>query len=240
LVLPPRHGRVCSLTLFALTVAMTHGRIGADLEVWFVLSLGFVAGIGAWMVHVLGDTQRTLAAQAITDPLTGAFNRRHMEYCLAHAVERRTRAAEPASLLLVDIDHFKRINDTHGHVAGDAVLKALVALVLARARKVDVLFRTGGDEFALLLTGATYAHAVAVADDLRSLVADAIFPERIRLSISVGISELRSGRHVDSWIEEADAALYRAKRGGRNRVAGNAFGPGAIPPAEFSAASWSD
>src|SRR5262245_31733518 len=96
---------------------------------------------------------RRLEAEALTDPLTGAFNRRHLDVCLVHAIERRKRRGEQASLLLFDVDRFKSINDALGHTAGDDVLRRLVGVVGRRARRTDVLFRIGGEEFALLLAG---------------------------------------------------------------------------------------
>jgi len=172
---------------------------------------------------------RALEEQAITDPLTGAFNRRYMQNMLATAVERRQRTGERASLLLFDIDRFKRINDALGHPEGDRVLKTLVALISQRMRKVDVLFRAGGEEFALLLADAKFPDALSVAEDIRRVVQDAGLVPARPVSISIGVVELAHEQSVDDWLAEADAALYRAKRAGRNRVAGR-FGD----PARFA------
>lgn len=170
-------------------------------------------------IAILQRRVRTLQAQVIRDPLTGAFNRRHMQATLAAAVERRRRGSERASLLFIDVDRFKEVNDVLGHAAGDRVLKDLVALVGQRLRKLDALFRVGGEEFALLLTGASLSQAVAVAETLRALVQDAALLPGRRLSISIGVVELGQGQSVPDWIAAGDAALYRAKRAGRNRVA---------------------
>ena len=148
-----------------------------------------------------------------------------MDACLATAIERLHRTGEPASLAMLDVDHFKAVNDELGHAAGDEALKALVAVVVGRARRLDVLFRVGGEEFALLLAGATHSDAVAVADDLRQIVAAAKFPGGRSLSISVGVSELRRDQDALEWWSEADEALYRAKRAGRNRVVGASVPP---------------
>ncbi|MGE5245763.1 MAG: GGDEF domain-containing protein [Betaproteobacteria bacterium] len=195
-----------------------------------VTILGLAVAIGAVRMVALQGRLRRLEELTMTDPLTGAFNRRHLDVCLATAIERRSRTGEPASLLLFDVDRFKAINDSAGHAAGDGVLKALVALAGRRARKLDVLFRIGGEEFALLLSGARFADALIVAEDLRALVADAGLLDGGQVSISVGVSELCEGQSVQDWIEEADAALYRAKRGGRNRVAGRHSGAAARQP----------
>ena len=181
------------------------------------IAVGVVVSLGV-LVALVYTRQRVLVAQAITDPLTGAFNRRHLDGCLTQAIERRRRTGEPASVLLFDVDHFKRINDTYGHAGGDEALTHLVALVGARVRGMDVLFRIGGDEFVLLLPGARHVGAVAVGDTLRTLVAEESSPTGRRVSISIGVSELQATQNASQWLEDADAALYRAKQTGRNRV----------------------
>jgi len=183
------------------------------------IAFGILASLVGVLWSALCDRERRLVEQAITDPLTGAFNRRHMDFCVANAVARRDRTGEPASLLLIDVDFFKRVNDTYGHAVGDTALKKLVALASTRGRRLDVLFRMGGEEFVLLLPGTRYAGALAVAEGLRADVAAAdLLPNRARLSISIGISELGATQSAAAWIEDADRALYRAKRSGRNRV----------------------
>jgi len=101
---------------------------------------------------------------------------------------------------------------------GDEALKRLVTLVSGRARKLDVLFRVGGEEFMILLPGTRYAGALAAAENLRLLVAHSTLIDGHRMSVSIGVSELQMGQSVGSWIEDADVAVYRAKQGGRNRV----------------------
>jgi len=169
---------------------------------------------------ILGNERRELAHEVVTDSLTGAFNRRCLDACLATAIERLNRTGEPASLAVFDVDHFKAINDELGHAAGDRVLKAIVAVLAGRVRKLDVLFRVGGEEFALLLTNARSPDGLHVADEMRRLIAEADLVPGRKLSVSAGVSELRRGETASEWLNDADAALYRAKRAGRNRVAG--------------------
>jgi len=185
-----------------------------------LLSLGLIVGLGAVLWWRLDKLHRTLTVQALTDPLTGAFNRRHLDSSLAAAIARRNRTSEPASILMFDIDHFKTVNDTFGHAAGDEVLKTLVATVARRARTLDVLFRVGGDEFALLLPCTRYGGAFAVAEDVRALVGAMPVLGGHGVSISIGVCDLQSGHSPASWLEDADAALFEAKQAGRNRVAG--------------------
>lgn len=174
---------------------------------------------GSVIIAELVSRLRALARQAVTDPLTGAYNRRHLTTSLERAVERRARFGESACLLLFDVDRFKDINDRLGHTTGDAVLKALVVLAGRRARSLDTIFRTGGEEFALLLPGTILRGALTVAEQLRAVVAAARLVDGLSLSISVGVSELREGQSPREWIEDADRALYHAKNAGRNRVA---------------------
>jgi diguanylate cyclase (GGDEF)-like protein len=184
------------------------------------VALVAVAALAVIRAGVLQRRMRALEDQVVTDPLTGAFNRRQMQTTLAAAVERRRRSGERATLLMFDIDRFKDINDTLGHTEGDRVLKSIVALVGQRVRKVDALFRAGGEEFVLLLSGTRFAEALSVAEDLRRLIQDARLVAGAHVSISIGVVELGHEQDASEWIEEADAALYRAKRAGRNRVAG--------------------
>jgi len=141
-----------------------------------------------------------------------------MERCLGDAIERQRRSSAPASLLLVDVDHFKRINDQFGHAKGDSVLKGIVSLVGKRSRKLDLLFRIGGEEFMLLLPDTQEAAAAVVAEQLRASVAESPLLDGRQVTVSAGVSELQPGESLDSWMKHADDALYAAKKAGRNRV----------------------
>jgi diguanylate cyclase len=209
------------------------------MQLAFVLlaASGAVIIAGGLTIAALVDRLRTLEQQAVTDPLTGAFNRRHFEVCLRTAIERRTRFGEPASLVVFDVDCFKDINDRFGHTGGDAVLKALVVLGRRRARSLDLLFRTGGEEFALILSGARVDAALGFAEEFRAVVAASRLIEGHSISISAGVSELRHGQSPLEWLMEADRALYHAKTAGRNRVAGptaSVGGPDVLPPSILS------
>jgi diguanylate cyclase (GGDEF)-like protein len=190
---------------------------GLGLVIVVIIVVG--ARLSTVRLRMLREHIRRLEAETVTDPLTGAFNRRHLDTCLLHAMERRNRLGEPASLLLFDVDRFKEINDALGHAAGDDVLKRLVKLVGRRMRRVDVLFRIGGEEFALLLAGASGADGLAVGEDIRACVEGARLLGVRAVTISIGVSELADGQSARDWIAEADEALYAAKRRGRNRVA---------------------
>ena len=209
---------LCSFSLLAAGTLMVNWWIGAEVAVRFFLSLALTIVIVNIILNIIGDLQRRLIDQAITDPLTGAFNRRHMQTRLEEAIERGRRAGAAASLLLLDIDHFKRVNDAFGHEAGDHVLKELVALIRERSRKSDLLFRLGGEEFLLLLADTPAPAAMTVAETLRESIARAHFPVAKAVTVSIGVSALEPADSVDSWVKRADVALYAAKEAGRNRV----------------------
>jgi diguanylate cyclase (GGDEF)-like protein len=155
---------------------------------------------------------------AVTDPLTGAYNRRYLEEQARHAIDALQRDEIPASLLLIDVDFFKRINDKYGHGVGDIAIKRLVEVISGRIRAVDILCRFGGEEFVVLLQGTAVDGAVAAANDLRALVEGSrILPEG-SVTISIGVCEVRPGDTLDQWFKLADSALYLAKHKGRNRV----------------------
>ena len=161
---------------------------------------------------------------AVTDPLTGLYNRRYMNQHLETHVLAATNADKPCSLLIVDIDHFKRVNDTYGHDIGDDVLKKLAAHISLNTRGVDMACRFGGEEFVIIMPDTTSDVAVTVAERLRAAVADN--PVGIRgqdahlsLTISVGVATTSGGVDTsESLMKKADSALYQAKESGRNKV----------------------
>jgi len=190
---------------------------------WFTVTLVETAVLVA-VLNIAANMRRTLGGQAITDPLTGAFNRRHLEACLATAIERRKRTGESTALLLIDVDHFKSINDTWGHAAGDDVLIGIVRTLRSRLRPLDGVFRLGGEEFAVLLSGAGLREGLVVAETLRRLIAGTRLLASPGVSVSIGVSELHAGQSPDGLMAAADAAVYRAKKDGRNRVAASLSG----------------
>jgi diguanylate cyclase (GGDEF)-like protein len=158
---------------------------------------------------------------AVTDGLTGLFNHRHFQERLAHEFDRLGRFEEPASLLLIDIDFFKKINDTYGHPVGDSVLKKVADIIRKTIRTVDIPARYGGEEFAVILIGTDAGGAMKMAERLRKYVADARFSSgrnSFSITISIGISTYaKDVKGKEALIERTDKALYDAKGSGRNR-----------------------
>ncbi len=213
-----RMANVGNILLLLMISTLVYYYIDLAFTIRFFVTLTLTIVLASIVLSIIVDLHRRLLDQAILDPLTGVFNRRHMERCLSDAIERQRRSSAPTSLLLIDVDRFKSINDRFGHAAGDSVLKEIVSLVAKRSRKLDLLFRIGGEEFMLLLPDTQEPAAAVVAEQLRASVAELPPLDGLQVTVSIGISELRPGESRDSWMKHADDALYAAKKAGRNRV----------------------
>jgi diguanylate cyclase (GGDEF)-like protein/PAS domain S-box-containing protein len=178
---------------------------------------GEISGAVAWFRDITASKvmENELRRLAQTDPLTGAFNRRHGRDRLNAELARRERYGTAVSVLLIDIDHFKAINDRHGHEAGDEALRVMVSRYASLLRTIDVVIRWGGEEFLVILPETGAEGAAATAERLRAgLAADGA---QIPFTVSIGVAEAQGG-DPDSLLRRADAALYRAKAEGRDRV----------------------
>lgn len=164
-----------------------------------------------------------LRQQTVTDSLTGLYNRRHFDAALARELQLAERNGHPVSLLLLDLDNFKSLNDTHGHPTGDAALKAVAASLRTRLRGYDIPCRIGGDEFSVIVPGAEQTAASELAEQLRKTIEGLRLIDGTQtigpLSVSVGVATYPlHGSDCGSLMRAADQALYIAKRGGRDRV----------------------
>lgn len=159
-----------------------------------------------------------LLLSATKDSLTGAGNRREMDRRLAEALQRFERNASPMSLIILDLDKFKQINDTVGHVVGDELLVRVTTILQSRIRVTDDLFRYGGDEFIVLADTADLATGAQLAEDLRALVEADLSISGWQLSISLGVAAYTKGETREAWLKRADEALLESKRLGRNKV----------------------
>jgi diguanylate cyclase (GGDEF)-like protein len=162
---------------------------------------------------------------SILDGLTGVHNKRYFLEFLDRELAGAARHQLPLCLVMFDIDHFKKVNDTHGHLAGDAVLKELAKRLKPRIRREDLLARYGGEEFTCVLTKTPHAGALAFAESLRAIIGNEPFPydqTLLPVTISLGVAEFHAPQPIppDEIIRRADENLYAAKKGGRNRVVG--------------------
>ncbi len=214
-----RYGEAALVTGMALTgLAIQGGAFTSILElVMFAVTLSLVAVFAFIFAYRFELQRRQLQALATRDPLTGAANRRSMEEELPLAIEMSRRERRPCGLAVLDLDHFKRINDRYGHAAGDQVLIDFVRLIRTATRKVDRLFRYGGEEFVLLLPGADTAALGTVLENLRLRIGESLQFRTEVVTVSIGAAALRPDEHWEPWLGRADAALYQAKRAGRNR-----------------------
>ncbi len=171
----------------------------------------------AFAFSLVTNRQREQLLQLATkDPLTGVGNRRGLDAKLTDVVNAFNRSATPASLVLIDLDHFKAVNDAYGHAVGDHILKSVTEIINLRIRVTDSLYRIGGEEFVVVLEGADLHRAAHLAEQLRTLVdANELVPDHA-VTISLGVAELKSGEIPNDWLHRADEALYRAKDAGRN------------------------
>lgn len=178
--------------------------------------------LASYYLRMVVLAQRKLRQMATTDSLTGLFNRRHMAYLAEKELSRFQRSGHPVSFLLLDVDHFKTINDRHGHEVGDRVLSAVADLIRGELRTQDLIGRWGGEEFLAILPDTDAAKAQASAERIRNAFLsrnwNPITGEDLNVTISIGVSELRAGDDLSTAVSRADMALYKGKTGGRNRV----------------------
>lgn len=181
--------------------------------------------INAELESIVAERTRELVAKnaelevlSVTDRLTGLFNRRKLDAVLDEEVALTRRYGSGFAVVLIDIDHFKQINDTWGHAAGDEVLVALAQLLRECTRAVDAVARYGGEEFVIVCRHPQPGSCRTVADKLRQRIAAHVFPHVGHLTASFGIAAYKPDEDVATLLGRADAALYRAKKGGRDRV----------------------
>jgi diguanylate cyclase (GGDEF)-like protein len=180
----------------------------------------------------LAEYEHRLLIESMTDPLTGLLNRRYFNELSGKEVTRARRHGLAFAVLMIDIDHFKRINDTFGHPVGDLAIKAVADACNNSLRPHDLLARYGGEEFVLTLPHSDEAGARVVAERIRQLVETieiATESGPLRFTVSVGVSIYQDGLALEQVVGRADEALYKAKQGGRNRVVSLPFEPGMVP-----------
>ncbi|HZX80792.1 MAG TPA: GGDEF domain-containing protein [Lysobacter sp.] len=231
-----RRGRaLVAASIVVLLLVLDGQAFDSLLHRLMYLSSALVTSVIAYVFARRTQLQRErLEVLVARDPLTGVANRRAMAKELRIASEAFQRHRVPTGLLVMDIDHFKRINDTLGHEAGDDTLVAFARLVQSHCRVGDRLFRLGGEEFVLLLAGTGIDDLRAYAESLRAAVAAGLRAGGRAVTVSIGGAVLRAGEDNAHWLARADAAMYEAKRAGRDRTViaiEQAVDPGtAMPP----------
>jgi diguanylate cyclase (GGDEF)-like protein len=210
-------GIICFVAIILISITLFP--TSSTLE---FLTINFSLFLTAVFSYVVFDnyskTNNQLTLLASSDPLTLSGNRRSLDIKLEKILVHQKRAYSNVSLLLLDVDNFKKINDNYGHAIGDKVLVELVALIQKHSRSLDDLYRYGGEEFILLPLNVNLAEAKRVAEKLCALIAASTFADNIAVTVSIGVAKYRADETAEAWISRADAALYLAKDSGRNCV----------------------
>lgn len=220
-----------SVLPFTLRLFLQPGHYYTLMAIMSLVFVGFLIMAARRASTVFAESQRlrfenedmtekmhALATTAITDPLTGAYNRNMLNVALPSEMERARRHNAPLALILLDIDHFKRINDTHGHQVGDRTLVWLTERICTQLREADLLFRWGGEEFLVLAPNTDLAAACVVADRMRREIEQSPLEPAGLITCSFGCSQFWLEDTSDTFIQRADRALYAAKENGRNCV----------------------
>lgn len=217
-MLPERKAWLANTVILGSTLPVVWASFEPELASRVIATLAIISVLSAVFLRVINDQQQMLREQAITDPLTGVLNRKLLQTSLEEAIQQNDRAGLPMTLIALDLDYFKRINDTHGHDAGDAVLKGVGQLLRERCRRVDKVFRMGGEEFLVLLYNSNTNNGIGTAEEIRLAVNALSSPDGAPVTISVGVASLEPDEDWRCWIKRSDQNVYQAKRDGRNRV----------------------
>lgn len=222
-LLKPKEAAIASLIAIAIiTPIILEGRDSERIAI-YLASLAVTISLSVAFAVVTAAQRKDLHATTLRDPLTGVGNRRALDTMLDAAVTQSRANSTSFVLIMLDIDHFKTVNDKHGHAIGDLVLCNIAKAVLANIRPTDACFRAGGEEFVVLAPATELQHAHRLAERLRIAIhkmshAAPGISKALRVTASFGLAEYREGETRDSLYKRADDALYEAKRSGRNRL----------------------
>lgn len=213
-----RQAPAAALLLLVVLVPQIWMTMGSSIGLRAAATLFAVGTFTSIFLFAIMDAQKKLRQLAITDTLTGLRNRVMLNDALNRAMQVFLRTETPMTLLAIDIDHFKSVNDQLGHAVGDQVLESLGELLTQRFRQVDQIFRLGGEEFLVILNGTGGTEGITIAEDLRARIEERRLLSSRPLTVSIGVASLDRDDSVEGWMQRADANLYKAKSGGRNQV----------------------
>lgn len=219
-ILSERQAWLANAALLGIIVPQILTQTDPPLASRAVVTLLTISVFSAVFVRIITDLQRVLKERALTDPLTGLANRASLINDLRTAAEQKRRSGVHMTLIALDVDHFKQINDAHGHSAGDAVLRGIGQFLAKRIRATDKAYRIGGEEFLVLLYAVDAEHGRSTGETLRQAIEGLPLLPEATITTSVGVATLQPEEDVESWLKRSDANLYRAKSAGRNRVVG--------------------
>ncbi len=215
-MLKPREALVIAVLLIFALMPQLIGSVETFRATTIAITILLTSGFAFVFSEINNRQHEQLLELATKDSLTGAGNRRAFRRRVAEVIATFERTSIPASLILLDIDHFKDVNDAHGHAAGDKLLRRISQIVDMRIRVTDGLYRIGGEEFVAVVDGQRASVAAQLAEELRLLIDGHELLPGISVTVSIGVAELCSGETYHGWFHRADQAMYEAKRAGRN------------------------
>lgn len=218
LMLPERQAWLANIVFLAVVMPQAWNILEVELAIRLLATLSMVMIFSALFVRVITNQQSRLEGIALYDSLTGLLNRTSLHETLDHVIMQSKRLGLPATLITLDLDYFKNINDTFGHDAGDKALKDVGEYLHSRIRHSDKVFRLGGEEFLVVLYDADRENGTEVAEELRKGVSELKTLPDHQLTASIGVATLADDENWNEWMKRSDDNLYRAKAAGRNQV----------------------
>ena len=206
-----------SLTVLALLPVLT-GQVDPMTLTAILITSAVTCAFAFAFATVTRSQRDVLIRLARKDPLTGVGNRRALSEKLDKVIAANVRTQAPASMLMLDLDHFKRVNDRYGHATGDQILVRLTEIIKRRLRVTDSVYRIGGEEFVVVVDGQNLTNASRLAEQLRTIIEGNALAPAGSVTISLGVAQHQTGESADSWLRRADSALYEAKEAGRNTI----------------------
>jgi diguanylate cyclase (GGDEF)-like protein len=219
-ILPERYAWLANGFLIVIATLFAELTLEHNLALRISVTLTIAAILGGIFVRIISSQQALLKEQAVSDPLSGLKNRMLLYETLEQAIKLNQRNKSVVTLLELDIDHFKKINDQYGHGVGDQVIVSVADILKARVRKSDTAFRIGGEEFLCLLHHCDRDQGEKIAEQIRCEIMEAgLLPDHHQsVTVSLGVAGYQPGETTESWLKRVDDNLYRAKSAGRNRV----------------------
>ncbi len=218
MMLPERKAWLANIALLIKAIPIAWYIVDTPLAARMIATLMAVSIFSAIFTHVIAQQQSELHETAITDQLTGLLNRALLQSNLEQSIQYNNRSGEPMTILILDLDHFKDVNDTYGHDTGDIALKRFAEVLKERFRGTDKVFRLGGEEFLVLLYATNSVQSANIAEELRNEVSTLKLIPNKSITVSIGVAGLRPSESWTTWMKRCDENLYRAKAEGRNRV----------------------
>lgn len=217
-----RRFTIITIPLIYISFVLTSWYVLPMSDVWrFAVSMVMLILLGSTFIVLLTRLQASMTKLVITDPLTGLYNRNRLTQVLIDNIHVRRRYKQPASMIMIDLDHFKLLNDKHGHLFGDQMLKQTAKRLLGAIRATDSLFRVGGEEFLIVLPNTRLNDAQVAAEKLIQVIGGREFTGKtatVKITASAGVAELQPEHEWSQWLSTADQALFDAKESGRNVV----------------------